>query len=150
MAEIFYLMKCIKLRNWRRQGGKCALASHESINTSITEICGFMWNQQPFHRFYYGYSWLYCQHWLLFAWKIQQYQNFYLWHCVLGDLFPHRKSPSPCALSPNLFKPQGFSPQNTGRWKKLYQNPFIQRGGKHVDTYVIMNTANMQLVLNLI
>ena len=35
--------------------------------------------QQPFHRLSFGYSWLYCQHWLLFAWKVQEYQSFYLW-----------------------------------------------------------------------
>ena len=29
----------------------------KSINTSITEKCGcIVWNQQPFHRFSYGYS----------------------------------------------------------------------------------------------
>ena len=57
MVQIFYPSKDIKFRNWRRPTGKYALANQESVNTSIAEKCGcIMWNQQPFHRFSYGYS----------------------------------------------------------------------------------------------
>ena len=81
MADIFYPTEGIKFWNWRRPSGKCTLTNHqESINTSIAEKCGcIMWNQQPFHRFSFGCSWLYCQNWLLFVWKVQQCQHFYLW-----------------------------------------------------------------------
>ena len=57
MAEIFYPIEGIKFWNWRRLIGKCALVNEEYINTSIAEKCGcIMWNQQPFHRFSFGYS----------------------------------------------------------------------------------------------
>ena len=57
MAEIFHPIEGIKF--WKRRGPsrKCALTNRASINSSIAEKFGsIMWNQQPFHRFPYGYS----------------------------------------------------------------------------------------------
>ena len=46
MVEIFYAIKCIKFRNWKRPSGKRALASQEFSNSSMTEKCGsIMWDQ---------------------------------------------------------------------------------------------------------
>ena len=43
---------------------------------NVVVLCG---TNNLFTDFSCGYSWLYCQHWLLFAWKIQKYKRFYLW-----------------------------------------------------------------------
>ena len=57
MLEIFDAIEGIKFWNWRRTSGKCALVNQESIITSIAEKCGcIMWNQQPFRRYFFGYS----------------------------------------------------------------------------------------------
>ena len=49
MAEIFYPIKGIRCKNWRRPSEKCALASQESINTSIAEKGGcIVWNNNLF------------------------------------------------------------------------------------------------------
>ena len=80
MTDIFYPIKGIKFGNWRSPSEKYVLVCQEPINTSIAEKCDcIMWNQQLFHSFSYGYSCLYYQHWLLIAWKIQQYQCFCWW-----------------------------------------------------------------------
>ena len=39
MAEIFYAIKDIKFRNWKRLSKKRDLASQESSNSSIAEKC---------------------------------------------------------------------------------------------------------------
>ena len=41
------------------------LLTPPSLENVVVELTN-MWNQ-PFHRLSFGYIWLYCQHWLLFA-----------------------------------------------------------------------------------